>query len=220
MFSHHRTRGPNPSHRQWEKKSPSHSCKTVCDAAHPNIITGSHCLQMKEKQLWHPSLVTDGGHMHGEVIPWAVIPMNIYTCIFLHMHAVEVLLHEHSFSTGGRRVVRGFSLMVEFSCWGIKSLPLLLFFAHFLTQALTQWQLPSMRLSGNQEQNKVRVVIDCGVWCDCGSRASRFRGQLYVFEYKLASWIQAHCKIKPNTSKRITKMSHWKGILYTVLSRP
>lgn len=101
------------------KKSSGRSCKTVCDAAYPNRITGSHCLQMKEKQLWHPSLMTDGGHMHGEVIPWAGILMNIHTCIFPHTHAVEVLLHEHSFSTGGRRVVWGFSLMAQFSCWGI-----------------------------------------------------------------------------------------------------
>lgn len=99
--------------------------------------------------------------------------MNIYMWIFPHTHAVAVLLHEHSFSTGGRRVVLGFSLMAEFSCWGIKSLPLLLFFAHFLTQALTQWQLPSMRLAiRNKTRSMLWLTVKCCVIEHAGLQGS------------------------------------------------
>lgn len=65
--------------------------------------------------------------------------MNMRTCIFFlppNTHIVEVLLCERGFSAGGRRGVLGFSLMAQFSCWDIKSLPLpwVFFFAHFPTR--------------------------------------------------------------------------------------
>lgn len=66
---------------------------------------------------------------------------RMHTCIFFFFpneHIVEVLLRERSFSTGGRRVGLGFSLMAQFSCWDTKSLPLLLvFFVHNFQHADT-----------------------------------------------------------------------------------
>lgn len=64
-----------------KEKSYIWSCKTVCDAAHPNRITGFHSKQMKEKQRQHPSLLTDGGHTLQEVVSWAGIQNE-----HAHMH--------------------------------------------------------------------------------------------------------------------------------------
>lgn len=66
---------------QTKEKSYICSCKTVCDAAHPNRITGFHSKQMKEKQRQHPSLLTDGGHTLQEVVSWAGIQNE-----HAHMH--------------------------------------------------------------------------------------------------------------------------------------
>lgn len=114
-------------------------------------------------------LLTDGGHTHSEKsVHELEFRTSIHTCIFPNARAVEVLPCERSFSAGGRRVVWGLSLMAQFSCWDIKSLPLLLFFCFFFpfsnTETLTQWQLPSTRLSGNQETTKGQ----CSFWL-CGA---------------------------------------------------
>lgn len=107
--------------------------------------------------------------------------MNMHTCIFFfpNAHIVEVLLREHIFSTGGRQVVLGFSLMAQFSCWDIKSLPLLLFFCTFSnTQTLTQWLLQSLRLSGNRKQHKANVLFVFVLLLSHLCWGSGFRGQL------------------------------------------
>ncbi len=56
------------------------SCKTVCDAAHFNGITGFDCQQMRQKQIWHQQHQTDGGHMLRAVS----LGKGIYTYIFTH----------------------------------------------------------------------------------------------------------------------------------------
>lgn len=90
--------------------------------------------------------------------------MSIHMCIFPNVRAVEVLLCERSFSAGGRRVVWELSLMAQFSCWDIKSLPLLLFFCPFSnTETLTQWQLPSTRLSWIRNNKKPMFFLT--LWC-------------------------------------------------------
>lgn len=155
MFSQCRTGGSHPSHRRGEE---NHPLALVRHCVMLLIPVGLQAFIVWWTDRWKRNNYSIRLYWQMEVthpeksVHELEFRMSIHMSIFPNVRAVEVLLCERSFSAGGRRVVWELSLMAQFSCWDIKSLPLLLFFCPFSnTETLTQWQLPSTRLSGNQE---------------------------------------------------------------------